>query len=124
MFPGQPDIYLPTLFAKLAKISILRRSSHGEIHMKQTATANLACSIVIVVLALGTVQPAWSQANTPPPVAYSSVSQLNALLSQLEEASQADQIDLAKLRIDKWKTDGGSKRQAQANVESLRRNLQ
>jgi DNA repair exonuclease SbcCD ATPase subunit len=65
--------------------------------------------------------------NQPVPqgaVAYSSVNQLNGMLSQLEEASQAAQLDLAKLRIDKWKVDSGSKRQTQSNVESVQRNLQ
>ena len=58
------------------------------------------------------------------PVSYSSVNQLNGLLSQLEQASQAAQVDLAKLRVDKWKIDSGSKRQTQGNVESVQRNLQ
>jgi len=58
------------------------------------------------------------------PVSYSSVNQLNGMLSQLEQASQATQLDLAKLRIDKWKVDSGSKRQTQDNVESVQRNLQ
>jgi multidrug efflux pump subunit AcrA (membrane-fusion protein) len=58
------------------------------------------------------------------PVSYSSVNQLNGMLSQLEQASQAAQLDLAKLRIDKWKVDSGSKRQTQSNVESVQRNLQ
>jgi hypothetical protein len=58
------------------------------------------------------------------PVSYSSVNQLNGLLSQLEQASQAAQVDLAKLRIDRWKIDSGSKRQTQGNVDSVQRNLQ
>jgi hypothetical protein len=58
------------------------------------------------------------------PVSYSSVNQLNGMLSQLEQASQATQLDLAKLRIEKWKVDSGSKRQTQDNVESVQRNLQ
>jgi hypothetical protein len=57
------------------------------------------------------------------PVSYSSANQLNALLSQLEEASQAAQSDLAKMRVEKWKTDSGSKRQAEGNAESIQRNL-
>lgn len=57
-------------------------------------------------------------------MSYSSVNQLNGMLSQLEQASQAAQLDLAKLRIDKWKVDSGSKRQTQSNVESVQRNLQ
>ena len=34
------------------------------------------------------------------------------------------QADLEKTRIDRWKTDSSSKRQTQANVESIQRNLQ
>src|ERR1700724_1147353 len=58
------------------------------------------------------------------PVSYASVSQLNGLLSSLEDASKAAQVDLAKLRIDRWKTDGSTKKQALANVDSIQRNLQ
>jgi hypothetical protein len=65
-----------------------------------------------------------SQPEQQTPVSYASVNQLNQLLSQLEQASQATQADLGKLRVEKWKTDSGSKRQAQANVESIQRNLQ
>ena len=58
------------------------------------------------------------------PVSYSSVNQLNSLLTQLEQASQAAQLDLAKLRVEKWKADSGTKRQSLGNVESIQRNLQ
>ncbi len=58
------------------------------------------------------------------PVSVSSVNQLNGMLSQLEQASQGAQVDLAKLRIEKWKVDSESKRQTQGNVESVQRNLQ
>jgi len=65
--------------------------------------------------------------SSPPvgaPVPYSSVSELNLLLSQLEQMSQATQLDMAKLRIEKWKTDSNTKRGTQADVESIQRNLQ
>src|SRR5262245_21344340 len=75
------------------------------------------------VVALCLTQAAWSQVPGPP-VPYASVNQLNSLLSQLEQASQAAQADLPKLRIEKWKVDGAGKRQTQANVESVQRNLQ
>jgi hypothetical protein len=52
------------------------------------------------------------------------MSQLNLLLSQLEQASQATQADLAKLRVEKWKTDSTTKQQSLANVDSIQRNLQ
>src|SRR6266852_2924735 len=57
-------------------------------------------------------------------VSYASVSQLNGLLSQLEAASKATQADLAKLRIERWKTDGGSKKRSLSDVDSVQRNLQ
>jgi hypothetical protein len=49
---------------------------------------------------------------------------LNGLLAQLEAASKATQADLARLRIERWKADGGSKKQALGNVDSVQRNLQ
>jgi len=58
------------------------------------------------------------------PVSYSSVTQLNGMLSQLEETSKNTQADLVKLRIERWKTDGSYKRQALGNVDSIQRNLQ
>lgn len=58
------------------------------------------------------------------PVSYASVTQLNGMLSQLEASSKDTQIDLAKLRIERWKTDGATKKQALANVDSIQRNLQ
>jgi len=67
---------------------------------------------------------AQNQSAPSPPVSYSSITQLNQLLSQLEQTSQQTQLDLAKLRVEKWKTDSNNKRQMQANVESIERNLQ
>ncbi len=71
---------------------------------------------------------AAAQSDAPqavqPPVSYASLSQLNTLLSQLEQTSQTTQLDLAKLRIEKWKTDGNTKKQTQSNLESVQRNLQ
>ncbi len=65
-----------------------------------------------------------SQPDVTPPVAYSSMSQLNSILGDIEQTSQTTQVDLAKLRIERWKADGGSKRQASSNVDSIQRNLQ
>lgn len=57
-------------------------------------------------------------------VSYASVSQVNGLLAQLESTSKTTQADLAKLRIEKWKTDSSSKKQALGNADSIQRNLQ
>jgi hypothetical protein len=67
-----------------------------------------------------------ASAAAPPQgaVSYASVTQLNGLLAQLEAASKATQADLMKLRIERWKTDNSSKKQALGNVDSVQRNLQ
>jgi len=75
-------------------------------------------------MAAAAAQVAISPAGSAPPVPYASVSQLNLMLSQLEQVAQATQVDLAKLRIEKWKTDSNTKRGTQADVESIQRNLQ
>ena len=46
------------------------------------------------------------------------------MLTQLEAASKSTQGDLSKLRIDRWKMDGSSKKQMLANIDSIQRNLQ
>jgi hypothetical protein len=58
------------------------------------------------------------------PVPYASVSQLNGMLAQLEQASATAQADLSKLRIEKWKADSAYKKQTLGNVDSIKRNLQ
>ena len=65
-----------------------------------------------------------SSAQGGQPVSYASVTQLNGMLTQLEASAKSTQDDLAKLRIERWKTDGGSKKQMLANVDSIQRNLQ
>ncbi len=58
------------------------------------------------------------------PVSYTSVTQLNGMLQQLEDMSKATQADLVKLRIERWKASGSDKKQALGNVDSIQRNLQ
>jgi hypothetical protein len=58
------------------------------------------------------------------PVAYASVNELKGMVTALQQTAQSMQSDLGKLRIEKWKTDSGTKRQTLTNVESIQRNLQ
>lgn len=66
----------------------------------------------------------WAQTADAPPVAYSSVNELTGIVTGLQQTAQSMQADLQKTRVEKWKTDGATKRQTQNNVESLKRNLQ
>lgn len=79
---------------------------------------------VLPFLAAAALAQAPSNSAAGAPVSYASVSQLNTLLSQLEQTSQSTQADLSKLRIEHWKVDGNSKKLALSNVESIQRNLQ
>jgi len=94
--------------------------------MKVQLVPRLRCCLPLMLATLAAAQapPANTSPAAPPPVPYSSVSELNLLLSQLEQSSQATQLDLAKLRIEKWKTDANTKRSTQADVDSIQRNLQ
>ena len=98
---------------------------YAEIDMK----LGLVGSGVVFTLWLATLASAQAppppnpQVSAPAPVPYSSVSELNLQFSELEQTSQSTQVDLAKLRIEKWKTDGNTKRATQEDVESLQRNL-
>ncbi|MGA8273894.1 MAG: hypothetical protein WB919_20190 [Candidatus Sulfotelmatobacter sp.] len=65
-----------------------------------------------------------SAAGQGGPVSYASVTQLNGLLVQLEATSKNTQVDLAKLRIERWKTDASTKKQSLADADSVQRNLQ
>jgi hypothetical protein len=75
----------------------------------------------LLPLALALAGPALSQtaaspAPSPPPA-------VQATLQQIEQTAQAAALDLARLRIDKWKTEGEIKSQAQSNADSISRNL-
>ena len=92
---------------------------------------NLRLSVLCIFLA-GATALAQNPANASgavagpghPPTA-GSVSMVSVLpdLNRLQAAASQATLDLGHLRIDKWKTDGGSKRQAQANADSVQRNL-
>ncbi len=84
-------------------------------------------SLGVAALLLAGAAPA--QTNNAPasgqqPVAYAAASEVNALLGQLESTAQSATAALSRMRINKWKTDSGTKQQEQANAESIQRNLQ
>lgn len=48
---------------------------------------------------------------------------LQSLLNQIDQTSQNAAQDITSLRIEKWKADSSDKQQAQANADSVQRNL-
>jgi hypothetical protein len=102
--------------------------------MKRHSLLSLFVCSFLCIAALGQSGPAavgpanaasgGASGQSGEPVSYASVTQLNGMLTQLEAMSKNAQIDLAKLRIERWKTDGATKKQSLANVDSIQRNLQ
>jgi len=90
--------------------------------MKLTLVCRAVCVLALISGALGQA-PAANPASSSP-VPYSSVSELNLLLSDLDQASRNTQQDLSRLRVEKWKTDSNTKRGSQADADSIQRNLQ
>jgi hypothetical protein len=63
----------------------------------------------IILLFLALILPAAAQVTTT--------------LPQLQRTVENARVDLARVRVDKWKTDAAVKQQAATNIESLQRNL-
>jgi hypothetical protein len=80
----------------------------------------------LVVLFAAVITFAAAQSPTPAsplPANAAPAVDLPSLLNRIDEAAQAAALQIAALRIEKWKTDGDYKRQAQANADSLQRNM-
>jgi len=96
-----------------------------EPRVKLNATSRMLwVPALLLSFSTAAAQQAASGDQAGAPVSYASVSQLNTLLSQLEQTSQKMQGDLGRMRIERWKTDSNNKRSVQNNVESIQRNLQ
>lgn len=67
--------------------------------------------ILALIVSTLTLVPAFAQQDT------------SATLSSLEQTAHTSVSDIDRLHIDKWKTDGGTKRNAQSDSESILRNL-
>ena len=90
--------------------------------MPRTRTSSLLCAAsCLLLMAAANAQEAPAVSA---PVNYASASELNALVSQVQQTSQNIQADLGKARIDRWKLDSGAKHELQSNAESILRNLQ
>lgn len=67
--------------------------------------------VLTAILSILTFVPAYAQQD------------VSATLSSLDQTAITSASDIARLRIDKWKADGGTKRNAQSDSESIQRNL-
>jgi hypothetical protein len=81
-------------------------------------------AVTVLLIATGVAQITVVPSSGSAPVSYASMTEVNTVLAELNQASQTLTGDLGKLRVEKWKTDGETKHQALTNVESIQRNLQ
>ena len=94
---------------------------------------NAVVSLLAIAICLGAAAQSSAPAQRSPgraPAAAASTSlqpasapDATASLGRLNQIVENTRLDLARLRVDKWKADGASKRQAEANAESVQRNL-
>ena len=62
--------------------------------------------------------PANQRVQVAPPTAN-----LNAILLQIQQATSSANVNIGKLRIEKWKTDSQQKQQMQQVADSLQKNI-
>ena len=79
----------------------------------------------VILITSSVLLSASAQAPAPSnAVSVASMNELNNVLASLQRTSETTAVDIAGLRVDKWKADSSSKRQAQENSTSILRNLQ
>ena len=77
---------------------------------------------VLLLAAMATAQTTQSPAPVTP-VSPSAASNILPDLDRLQSAASQANLAIAHMRIEKWKTDGSTKQQAQSNADSIQRNL-
>ena len=107
-------------------VTLIAALAAGTIHAQQQPTSQPPLPPGYKQPQTQPQQPQPAQPNGPPqsnaPVRY--LGPPVSIYDPVQQTAQNTTLDLAKLRIDKWKTDGSSKQQAQDMAQSLSRNLQ
>ncbi len=110
---------IPAVFVRKASTLAPRK------FMRHPAVLGLlfACSIAIMAQ-----EPAASSVTPPspgeqPPAGSPSTTAVLSQLDRLQTMSSAMNAAISELRIEKWKADPNSKHQAEANAQSIQRNL-
>ena len=83
-------------------------------------SAKAVVFVLMACLGLGAIAqqaPVNAQGQTPSPT------DLNTILLQVQKATSSANVNLGKLRIEKWKTDSQEKQQMQQVADSLQKNI-
>src|SRR3954470_24894963 len=123
MLPGAAARH-PTrvLFLLNWKSTLSRASLPNLLFVRSRMRTFAVLSLLVFTAATAVSQAAGQMAQTTAPVAAPSTSIVTDL-DRLQTAAGQANVDIAHMRIEKWKADGASKQQAQVNADSLQRNL-
>lgn len=83
-------------------------------------------SIIVFLLCAGVgamAQPQTPASPNPQRQASPQALDLNAIVLQVQQATNSASVNIGKLRIEKWKTDSGQKQQLQQIADSLQKNI-
>jgi hypothetical protein len=83
-------------------------------------------AIIILLTCAGSgamAQPQTQAAPNPQNPAAPQSPNLNAIVLQVQQATSSASVNIGKLRIEKWKTDGGQRQQLQQVADSLQKNI-
>ncbi len=83
----------------------------------------LICSLTVLAQAPGAASASTQSSGVQQPMGSYSVTPVLSELDRLQAVSSAMNGAISQLKIEKWKADGNSKRQAESNAESIQRNL-
>ncbi len=89
--------------------------------VSRSALRSISAFVLLVTLA--SVAHGQIPAASTPPANAGHSSSLASDLDRLQSAASQANVDISHMRIEKWKADSASKQQAQANADSLQRNL-
>jgi len=85
--------------------------------MKSARALNFVLIFCFGLSALAQQAPVNSQVQGTPPT------DLNTILLQIQQATSSANVNIGKLRIEKWKTDSQQKQQMQQVADSLQKNI-
>ena len=78
----------------------------------------LSCALVAQVASTGSASQTGTSA-----VSAAVDPEMSGILQQVEGSASRINLELGRLRVEKWKTDSASRRQAEGNIDSVQRNL-
>ncbi len=98
-------------------------ASHIRLALRHACLALLYTCFALLCIPAQAASAQTASGPSAAPGSSSSSSGVLQLLPELEQEAATLSMDVGRLRIEKWKTDSGTKQQSTANMMSIQRNL-